>query len=322
MASRNKKTHVRQNTMLNGITPSTYSPLSYIGGKTKLWGIASKLLPDVTEMASPFLGGGALELSIAATGVQVYAGDLLKPLVNFWKHFLADPQSLAHSVYEVFPLSWDEVRGLYPPDGDTDWKRAGYTLLETDYEKAYHFWIMNKLSWSGKSMISFGYPGDPVGKEFFEHQWDNWHNPYLHVEHEHWRTTIESHPEKFLYLDPPYVEKEEYYGLQHTDRTFNHVALRDALLTHKAPIMLSYGDHPYVHELYADFLIMTPPKWFYSTSAKMSSELLILNNIGYDEKYVRSLIESTNRHTEFLTENARPDLSEQLTMDFATPSQS
>lgn len=261
MPARNRSIHEHQNTLLDATTPSTYSPISYIGGKEKLWPVARRLLPkDIKELVSPFLGGGALELEVAATGIQVYAGDLLWPLVNFWKHFLKDAKSMARSVNQVFPLSWDEVRALYPPDGDTDWERAGFTLLESDYEKAYHFWMMNKLSWSGKSMISFGYPGDPVDNSYFGNQWDSWNNPNLHVEHMHWRETLISHPECFLYLDPPYIEKEEYYGMQHTDRTFDHKGLRDMLKNWKAGWMLSYGDHPYVHELYKDFIIMRPPE--------------------------------------------------------------
>lgn len=316
MPARNRSIHEHQNTLLDATTPSTYSPISYIGGKEKLWPVARRLLPkDIKELASPFLGGGALELEVAATGIQVYAGDLLWPLVNFWQHFLKDAKSMARSVNRVFPLSWDEVRALYPPDGETDWERAGFTLLESDYDKAYHFWIMNKLSWSGKSMISFGYPGDPVDNSYFANQWDSWNNPNLHVEHMHWRATMEAYPNCFLYLDPPYVEKEEYYGMQHTDRTFDHEGLRDALRDRKTGWMLSYGDHPYVHELYKDFIIMRPPKWYYGTSKKMSSELLILSNIGYDESTIRSLVSSTNRYTDFLTENTTVDNSEQLQLN-------
>lgn len=308
--------NIQQNTLFGAVTPSTCSPLSYIGGKEKLWKVARRLLPkDITELASPFLGGGALELEIAASGIQVYAGDLLWPLTNFWKHILKDARSLARSVHDVFPLSWDEVRALYPPNGDKNWDRAGFTHLETDYEKAYHFWIMNKLSWSGKSMISFGYPGDPVSKSYFGDRWYDWKNPNLHVEHMHWMATLEAYPHCFLYLDPPYVEKEEYYGLQHTDRTFDHEGLRNALRDRKTGWMLSYGDHPYVHELYKDFIIMRPPKWFYSTSMKMSAELLILNNIGYDESKIRMLVESTNRYTDFLDEHATVDESEQLQLN-------
>ena len=40
----------------------------------------------MTEMISPFFGGGSIELHYASQGVKVYGYDIFEPLTNFWQH--------------------------------------------------------------------------------------------------------------------------------------------------------------------------------------------------------------------------------------------
>ncbi|MCG8626314.1 MAG: DNA adenine methylase, partial [Proteobacteria bacterium] len=58
------------------------SPLRYPGGKSRAVSMILGLLPaGIKTLASPFLGGGSIELAVASHGVKVYGYDIFKPLV-------------------------------------------------------------------------------------------------------------------------------------------------------------------------------------------------------------------------------------------------
>ena len=81
------------------------SPLTYWGGKRWLFKTVHALIPDSeTEIFSPFLGGGSIEINLAYKGYTVHAYDNYKPLVNFWQHWLSDPESVRLAVYELLSL--------------------------------------------------------------------------------------------------------------------------------------------------------------------------------------------------------------------------
>jgi hypothetical protein len=61
----------------------------YAGGKNKMKDEIIKIIdeihPNLERMMSPFMGGGCIELSLAARGVKVQAYDLFQPLADFWE---------------------------------------------------------------------------------------------------------------------------------------------------------------------------------------------------------------------------------------------
>lgn len=84
------------------------SPLRWAGGKTfAIKQITQYFPPNLTEMASPFLGGGSIELTLAKQGVKVWAYDLDADLINFWQQTTMFPELVADCVEERFyPLDW------------------------------------------------------------------------------------------------------------------------------------------------------------------------------------------------------------------------
>jgi DNA adenine methylase len=89
------------------------SPLRYPGGKYRAIELITSLVPSgVTELVSPFFGGGSIELNCAANGIRVYGYDSFKPLVAFWKLLQSDPQCLAEQVKSHHPLSQEEFDKL------------------------------------------------------------------------------------------------------------------------------------------------------------------------------------------------------------------
>ena len=71
--------------------------LRYPGGKSRaVKHILPLIPPDVTELCSPFLGGGSVELAFnQERGGTVYGYDLFEPLVWFWECLLQSPKELA-----------------------------------------------------------------------------------------------------------------------------------------------------------------------------------------------------------------------------------
>ena len=295
------------------ITPSRKAPLSYFGGKAPLWKFVKHLLPvDLDEIASPFIGGGGLELQIAASNIKVYASDRLEPLVNFWQHFLHDAGAVANRAHELFPIPTEELRSMYPKN-DEDWSESGFYNLPTAFERAVYFWLINKQTWCGKSLISYGASEwTNISPNYFSHEkWHNWNNPNLEVTRLDWEDSLDAHHDKFLYLDPPYIEKEGYYGLKGEDNSFDHDKFAERIKSHKHGWLLSYGDHPYIHELYSEYMIIRP-KWYYSTSQTASSELLIINGVDMNAS---KLIDSINKFQDIIQEDEQnAEKYEQMTL--------
>ena len=80
-----------------------------------------------------------------------------------------------------------------------------------------------------------------------------------------------------LYLDPPYVDTEQYY--KHLAGTFGeteHIKLRDMLEQHKGHFFLSYEDDPLVSDLYRKFKIHRK-QLFRGSSNTVRYEVLVTN---------------------------------------------
>lgn len=259
-------------------TPTTTSPIGYIGGKGKAWKYVKAFLPKgLREAASPFVGGASIELRLAASGVRVHAADNFWYLVNFWQHFLRDPKALADLTLTIYPIGYDYAKDMV----------LGNALRElpSDALRAAYFWGLNKMSWCGKTMQSFGLSADPTSHTYFENpRWEDWRNDYITIEHRDYRDMMDLHTGKFMYLDPPYIDKEHYYGKVGEQEAFDHDEFADRLKRQPGDWILSYGNHPRIWELYANYHIIVPA-WQYSSrsiggaeSVNTSSELLIIKN--------------------------------------------
>ena len=97
----------------NALPFTSRSPLRYPGGKTR--GIAHivRYFPKgITEMMSPFFGGGSVELFMTAQGVKVTGYDVFTSLVEFWQCLLESPSALAKEIEKWYPLSKEKFYHL------------------------------------------------------------------------------------------------------------------------------------------------------------------------------------------------------------------
>ena len=243
------------------------SILRYPGGKTFA---ADKIIHHfpigLTEMCSPFIGGGSIELNCAAQGIRVHAYDNFEPLVNFWHTALTTPAQLADKVASIYyPLSRERFVDV----------QASYGEIEGTLNRAAAFYALNRASYAG---LTFSGGMDLKLTRFDKNRIEDlrsFKSPLLSVKQADFKDSILAHPDLFLYCDPPYANKEGLYGIRgdkHVD--FDHVSLA-TMLRKRRNWIVSYNDCRLVRELYANCNIENI-SWAYSMrSSRKSNEVII-----------------------------------------------
>jgi DNA adenine methylase len=245
------------------------SPLRYPGGKSRATKVITDLIPqNVTELASPFFGGGSVELACAAKGIRVHGYDVFKPLVSFWQLLLTDPQGLAAMVQPYHPLTRERFYQLQKLHEDA----------ETEFQGVL-FFVLNRASFSGTT-LSGGCSDESLKLRFTQSSIDRlfcFRASNVSVNWADFHDALDSHPDTFLYLDPPYMIQSTLYGNRgSTHRGFDHLGLFE-ILRQRNGWILSYNNCEQVLELYKDFKIIYPD-WKYGMSKnKLSKEVLICN---------------------------------------------
>ncbi len=273
------------------------TPLRYPGGKSRALKHILPLVPsDITELCSPFLGGGSVELKLAQRGVKVYGYDIFTPLVWFWHALLEDPVRLA-SVADSF-----RVHTEYKHKGDillkkglpvSDFKKFREQIKEElrkdtpqfSYDLAAKVYAINRSSFSGAT-LSGGFSKRASYARFTDSSIKrvrDFKQPNLAVERLDFRESIPRHPDAFLYLDPPYMLEKDRSALYGTNgdahKGFPHLELYRTVST-RSNWLLSYNDCIEIRELYKDYEIINA-QWSYGmkniNTKKMgsSSEILI-----------------------------------------------
>ena len=281
------------------------TPLRYAGGKSKAYKQLTNYLPSTKTIVSPFIGGGSLESRWSSElDIKVIGSDAFFALTNFYHHLLTNPSGLANKLSDLSPdkntyskIKEDLLSWSYTQDLLKDWKTSYYRRNPTeldDLTAASYFYYNHNLSYGPMFLgwISKIYQDQTKWNKMIDNV-RNYHNPSLEVHNKDFSDAITSHPNEFLYLDPPYYESGELFKPIYPNSNipvlhagFDHKHLRDLLDNHKGQFMLSYNDCEEVRELYKDYTLITPT-WSYSMGngetrgredvVKKSHELLILN---------------------------------------------
>lgn len=250
------------------INYSSRSILRYPGGKTRGVEFITRFFPDNLDvLLSPFLGGGSVELSVAAKGTKVYGYDIFNPLVEFWQCLLSHPEILVLEVEKYFPLSKENFYKL----------QKNQTTLQTKLERAAAFYVLNRASFSGATLSGGMSPDHPRFTESSIQRVRDFLNPNISVKQADFKQSLMNHPYAFTYLDPPYLIKNSLYGYKgDTHKDFDHAGLAK-ILKNREHWLLSYNDCEEIRDLYAGFHIITP-NWKYGMSSnKSSKEVLIFS---------------------------------------------
>ncbi|MFT3949976.1 MAG: DNA adenine methylase [Agriterribacter sp.] len=244
------------------------SILRYPGGKSKAIDFLLPFFPkDLKALVSPFIGGGSVELALAAKGIKVYGYDIFTPLVEFWQCALEQPGVLADEVEKYFPLPKHEFYKL----------QQTHTTLETKLQRAAAYYVLNRSSFSGATLSGGMSPGHPRFTKTAIERLRNFHNPDIIIAEADYKVSLLKHADEFAYLDPPYLIKSALYGKKgDAHKGFDHEGLVD-ILSKRNKWILSYNDCDEIRKMYGKFKIVTPG-WKYGMSKdKSSRELLIFS---------------------------------------------
>lgn len=247
---------------------SAKSPLRYPGGKTRAVELITSHFPaGITQMLSPFFGGGSVELFTAAQGITVIGFDVFQPLVEFWQCLLKTPVALAAEVEKRYPLSREAFYKLQ----DDQMKFA------TKLQRAAAYYVLNRSSFSGSTLSGGMSPGHPRFTLSSIERLKQFRKPNVSVQLSSFTDSLANYTDVFTYLDPPYLIKNTLYGKGgNAHKKFDHPALAKILKTRRCWI-LSYNDCPEIRELYKGFHIKMP-EWKYGMSTdKTSKEVLIFS---------------------------------------------
>jgi len=231
------------------------SLLRYPGGKSRaLKHIIPYFPKNLTEMVSPFFGGGSIEIHYAAQGARVHGYDIFEPLTNFWQEVLSHPESLAKRLEEEF-------RPCSKPDF-AEYQEKHSSRDENSHERACMFYALNRSSFSGAT-LSAGWSKEAAAKRFTKSSIERLKNfvcPSLTVEQADFTDSLRRHDdETFIYADPPYLlEKSTLYGERgSTHKDFDHQRFAEEIKK-KNNWVISYNPHPEILELYKDYEIVYP----------------------------------------------------------------
>lgn len=251
-----------------GVAPLR-SPLRYPGGKSRAVKSILEYFPsDLESLASPFLGGGSVELACAASGVEVYGYDAFSPLVNFWQMSLKDAQAVAERASEFYPLPRTQFYAL----------QKRFFNLTDPIERAAVFFALNRSSYSGTTLSGGMSPGHPRFTESAIERLANFKADSLTVEAADFKDSLARHADEFLYLDPPYANGEKLYGARgDMHNGFDHEGLA-RILNGRDGWVLSYNDCQRVRDLYSGHKFVQP-EWTYgmNNNVRASNETLILS---------------------------------------------
>lgn len=243
------------------------SPLRYPGGKSRAIKSIYSCIPSYeTKLCSPFLGGASIELA-CTTRMKVYGSDIFEPLVAFWRILLANPELLIERVKSYYPLSKAKFYNL----------QKRYINLVDEVEQAAAFFVLNRTSFSGTTLSGGMSPGHPRFTKSAIERLYNFKANNFEVECADYKDVIPKHKDSFLYLDPPYMNGQNLYGIRgDTHKGFNHLALSE-LLHKRDRWIMSYNDCEAIRKLYKNNPILSI-EWIYGMSKnKQSNEILVLS---------------------------------------------
>lgn len=242
------------------------SPFRYPGGKSNA---LRKIVPIILEqgpnqLVSPFLGGGSIEIAVADRGIKVLGFDSFELLVNCWDHVLGNPDRLAKAVGAVFPVSRERFRYMQK-----------HIDTATQFEQAVWFFVLNRVSRNGLT-LSGGFSGDRFTRASID-KLRKFEAPSLVVGRQDFRETLERYPDDLLYLDPPYYNCPNLYGVRGShSKNFPHVELAKRLLC-RSKWILSYNDTRKIRELYSGCRFFFPTWPYGMKDGKEGQETIIVS---------------------------------------------
>ena len=249
--------------------------LNYPGAKWRLADRIVALMPLHKSYLEPFFGSGAVLFTKQPSPIET-VNDIDGEIVNFFRVLREQPEALAAMV------------------GNTPYARDVYEdacarLALSPLDRAYRFYVRNRMAWGFKTCTKTGFKIDVAGREaaYCVHNWNAAPGLLRECAERLKQVQVENRPaldiisrfnspDVLIYADPPYLPGTrggKQYRHEMTDA--DHGALLEVLKTHKGSVILSGYDS----QLYRESL----PGWntvrwkTYTQSAKQREEVVWFN---------------------------------------------
>ena len=225
---------------------------------------------DVTRMASPFFGGGSVEIACAREfGISVRGFDVFDVLVNYWDSQIKNPEALAERISKWSPnkRTYASVKNRL----QKHWK--GERKINDQIDLAAHYWFNHNLSY-GPGFLGWmsSVYADKKRVDRLVEKVRTFDGSKLSVESGNFESVLPRFKRTFLYCDPPYylggdskmfrgIYPQRNFPVHHNG--FSHDKLCEILRAHKGGFVLSYNDCPEVRKMYDGFRI-EEVAWQYS----------------------------------------------------------
>ena len=244
--------------------------LRYPGGKSRIiyYLFRKNMLPEnIKEYREGFLGGGscALAFSVMYPDVPVWVNDLYYNLFAFWTQLQKNPDPLINRLLELK----DEACRADGVEELEKKHRALYAdmrdLINTsddDFDLATAFYVLNRSSFGGfteqnkNAFIRDSYKNTIFSQSKIKKlaNISEIIQPWR-ITNQDYRDLMEAPGEDvFVFLDPPYLIKDMLYGKNKEMHTgFCHEAFVKACKDTPHNWMITYNEHPWLREQFADF---------------------------------------------------------------------
>jgi DNA adenine methylase len=249
------------------------SPITLIGGKSRLAKQIIKYFPDHSCYCEPFAGGAQVFFRKPPSKVEVL-NDLDGEIVNLYRVCQSHPEELMRCLrYHLISRQWFELI-----------KRADPSSL-TDIQRASRFFYLQRAGFGGRMLNpNYGHVvhgSQRLGPGRFPFLIEAAHRRLHNVQIEclPYEQILEKydHTNTLFYLDPPYLNRR-YYRHNFAEKDFVTLASRLAKL--RGTFVLSINDSPVLRQLFRRFEI-SPVELTYTCKRharhRLGQEILIHN---------------------------------------------
>ncbi len=265
------------------------SPLRYPGGKSKLAGFFADVLDeagmrDVTYV-EPFAGGAGAGLALLLSGLvqNVVINDLDPAVHSFWSSVKNDNSEFVRLI-RTTPLNlveWERQKKVYRAADGRDPLGLGFAffyLNRTNRSGVLHAGVIGGKSQAGTYKIDARFNREELARriESIGSVADQ-----IELTFTDGRRCVQrwaSHPNAFLYVDPPYVEAGGSLYLNAFDAR-DHDALAQTLNAHAHDRwLLTYDDAPLIRKLYGDRSVFNFELHYSAHRVGKARELLVASD--------------------------------------------
>ena len=267
---------------------SDVSPFRYPGGKAKLAPFLSLFIHannlSGCHLVEPFCGGAGGTLPLLEAGVigKLTLNDANPYIAEFWSAALFNTQSLVKEIRKVKVdiSTWHRFRDIFSGGAEG-----------SDIEKALSVFFLNRVNRSG--ILHAGPIGgqDQSGNYSMGCRFNKvslikriqliakLRNKIVVGNDDAssllFSLTSES---KFVYADPPYVKEGKNIYKRYCFEDNHHKTFASVMKQAKFPWLISYDDHPLIHDLYSKRGINVVELSYVMNRAKVGRELLIASS--------------------------------------------